>query len=91
MPRIRKSFEDENRTFSNIIKAQIIRQGIGTQENLGRKIGECKSTTTKKINQPDSLTIEELRMYVKHLDIKPQEVLELIYGKEKSARTSRDA
>lgn len=85
MPKIKKfDFEEEDEEFTTIIKAQIIRQGIGTQESLARRVGSCKATTVNKINHPKALTVRELRKYVKHLDIKPAELLDLIYGKEKA-------
>ena len=89
MPAIKKRpFEDEDAEFSNIIKGQIKRQSIGTQEALGRRVGTCKATTTKKVNNPETLTVEELRLYVKHLNITPQEITALIYGKEKSTQAT---
>lgn len=91
MPKIKRKFEEEDKEFTNIIKAQIKRQGIGTQERLALRVGGCKATTQKKINNPETLTAEELRKYIKHLNIQPAEVLAFLYGKEKAPAIIRDA
>lgn len=78
MPRIKRTASEE---FSDIIKSQIKRQGVGTYENLGKRVGTCKATTAKKINEPDSLTVDELKRYVKALKIPPEDVLAFIYEK----------
>lgn len=74
------AYQAADEKFSRVLKARAVLNGL-TLEGLGKRAGECKSTTVHKVNNPAKLTVEELRSYTKALELAPDEVLLLIYGK----------
>lgn len=74
-----KIMKETNKEFANIVKGQVRRLGIGTLENLSKRMGVCKATIVRKVNNPETLTVEELQRFVIILKLKPEEVLSLIY------------
>lgn len=73
-------YQQADEKFTRILKARLVLNNQ-TCEKLSKKVGGCKKTIVTKINNPSRLTVEELRNYTKALDIEPEELLFLIYGK----------
>lgn len=75
------SYQSADDRFTRIVKAQMIVHNQN-QETISKKVGNCKKTTNLHINNPETMTVKELREYVKVLRIEPKEISALIYGKE---------
>lgn len=78
-----QSFDKENEKFALLIKSQQIRRAIRTQHDLAKLVNSSYMTTNKKVNNPETLTVEELRTWIITLDIKKEDVIDFIYGEEK--------
>lgn len=77
-------YQSANDRFSKLIKAQMIMHNQN-QEQLAKRTGTCKKTANLHINNPEVMTIRELREYTKALGIEPKDITALIYGKDPTA------
>lgn len=75
-------FDKFNENFTNVIKGRQFMRGIKNQIQLSKLVGRAYSTTNKLVNQPEAMTIEDLRNFITVLDLKKDEVVAFIYGEE---------
>lgn len=75
-------YEDINESFANLLKGKQHMRGIKTQSEISKLVGKAYSTTNKLINQPEEMTIEDLRNFIAVLGLKKDEVIAFIYGEK---------
>lgn len=79
MPKVNICFSELNKTFSDRLWGNL-RITRKSTDLLAKKSGKEIRTVRRKLNQPESMTVSELRLYVKELNISPREVLKFVYG-----------
>lgn len=85
MPRVRMSEAEEQRRFlGRVIKSNMERYGISC-EKLMKRAGISKSTHFRRVREPDSMTLGELKVYIQMLKISDSDLLYALKG-EKSEK-----
>ena len=83
MPRVRTSEVEEQRRFlGSIIKANMQRHEVDC-DSLMKRTGIKRSTHFKRIREPDTMTVGELKQYVKVLGISDEDLIYCLKGGEK--------
>ena len=82
MPQTLINFSKANKAFADELTCQQIRLRLGTQARIAKKIGTSAKTVNKKLNNPETMTVEDLRAYIELFELTPAMVINFIYGKE---------
>lgn len=83
MPRVRTSEAEEQRRFlGSVIKANMQRHEVDC-DSLMKRTGIKKSTHYRRIREPDTMTVGELKQYVKVLGISDEDLIYCLKGGEK--------
>ena len=87
MPRIKLSEAEEQKRFlGRVICSNMQRYGI-TRENLTKRAGICKSTHFKRVSDPDTMTLGELKIYIHALHISDEDLLYALKGEKSEKET----
>ena len=82
MPRVRMSEAEEQRRFlGRVIKSNMERNDI-TCEKLMKGAGISRSTHFKRVRDPDSMTLGELKVYIRMLKISNGDLLYALKGEK---------
>ena len=82
MPKVKMSEAEEQRCFlGRVIKSNMERNNI-TCEKLLKTAGISRSTHFKRIRDPDSMTLGELKIYVRMLKISDSDLLYALKGEK---------
>ena len=76
--------EEQRRFLGRVIKSNMERYGISC-EKLMKRAGISKSTHFKRVREPDSMTLGELKVYIQMLKISDGDLLYALKG-EKSEK-----
>lgn len=83
MPRVRTSEAEEQRRFlGSVIKANMQRNDVDC-DSLMKRTGIKKSTHYRRIREPDTMTVGELKKYIKILGISDEDLIYCLKGGEK--------
>lgn len=83
MPKVRTSEAEEQRRFlGSVIKANMQRHEVDC-DNLMKRTGIKKSTHYRRIREPDTMTVGELKKYIKILGISDEDLIYCLKGGEK--------
>ena len=83
MPRVRTSEAEEQRRFlGSVIKSNMQRHEVDC-DSLMRRTGIKRSTHFKRIREPDTMTVGDLKEYVKVLGISDEDLIYCLKGGEK--------
>lgn len=83
MPRVRTSEAEEQRRFlGSVIKANMQRREVDC-DSLMKRTGIKKSTHYRRIREPDTMTVGELKKYIKVLGISDEDLIYCLKGGEK--------
>lgn len=77
MPRVKLGERDD--TLSRIIKANMARYGI-PHERLEKALRISTSTHFKRMREPDSMSVKELKGYIRLLHISDEDILQALKG-----------
>lgn len=89
MPRIRQYAEKySNEDFLREIRSKQGYYNLRTQEELGNAIGLPKSTMRKRLINPESLTIQDLRSMIRVLNLSPVAVLKFLGWSDKAIKSA---
>lgn len=64
--------------FSGIIEGYM-KIGRVSATNISKRTGKCLKTHYNRLDEPEKMTIEELRIYIDVLKIPEEEVLDALY------------
>lgn len=82
MPKVKMSEAEEQRCFlGRVIKSNMERNDV-TCEKLLKTAGISRSTHFKRIRDPDSMTLGELKIYVRMLKISDSDLLYALKGEK---------
>ncbi len=82
MPKVKMSEAEEQRQFlGRVIKSNMERNDV-TCEKLLKTAGISRSTHFKRIRDPDSMTLGELKIYVRMLKISDSDLLYALKGEK---------
>lgn len=89
MPRIRQYAEKySNEDFLREIRSKQGYYNLRTQEELGNAIGLPKSTMRKRLINPESLTIQDLRSMIRVLNLSPVAVMKFLGWSDKAIKSA---
>ena len=89
MPRIRQYAEKySNEDFLREIRSKQGYYNLRTQEELGNAMGIPKSTMRKRLINPESLTIQDLRSMIRVLNLSPVAVLKFLGWSDKAIKSA---
>lgn len=89
MPRIRQYAEKySNEDFLREIRSKQGYYNLRTQEELGNAIGLPKSTMRKRLINPESLTIQDLRSMIRVLNLSPAAVMKFLGWSDKAIKSA---
>lgn len=89
MPRIRQYAEKySNEDFLREIRSKQGYYNLRTQEELGNAMGLPKSTMRKRLINPESLTIQDLRSMIRVLNLSPVAVLKFLGWSDKAIKSA---
>ena len=89
MPRIRQYEEKySNEDFLREIRSKQGYYNLRTQEELGNAMGLPKSTMRKRLINPESLTIQDLRSMIRVLNLSPVAVLKFLGWSDKAIKSA---
>ena len=80
MPRVKLGERDD--TLSRIIKANMARYGVPLEKIL-KALRISSSTHFKRMREPDTMSIRELRVYIKILHIPDEDILMILKGERR--------
>ena len=89
MPRIRQYAEKySNEDFLREVRSKQGYYNLRTQEELGNAMGLPKSTMRKRLINPESLTIQDLRSMIRVLNLSPVAVLKFLGWSDKAIKSA---
>lgn len=82
MPQVKAlgMYGEKNKRFADVIEAYMKLARVD-YKNLMEKAGRHSSTFYKRRDEPERMTVSELRAFIKVLKIPEEEVLDFLYDK----------
>lgn len=78
------TFTEKNKNFARLIMGNAKRY-----EKDGRKVsiagGKCATMYYNRLKKPEAMTVQELRAYIKELQIEEEDVLNFLYQRRTSS------
>ena len=78
-------YGEKNKRFSSVVESCMKLERVD-RNKLMKSAGKCSSTFYKRRDNPEKMTVLELRAFIRLLKIPEEEVLDFLYDKRESKK-----
>lgn len=78
MPKVNLGKPNYETIFGTAMKAAVVRSNQMSRE-VGKKIGNCEATMSRRYRNPGQMTLSELKLFIKATGLGKEDVINYLY------------